>query len=366
MVSMVFKLSKLFSSASDTVTVGKSGVVGVDIGSSSVKVVELEQREDVIALKTYGELQLGPYGGLELGQVTSLDKKRKTEALVDVFRESGIKATKGVIALPLSSSFVTIININADIKKEPDIGPRVRVEARKYIPVPISDVSLDWFELPPLGDLPENTREVLVAAIQNDVFSETMDIISAVNNQQQPSEIELFSSMRSTIKSTDTSLAILDLGADTSKLYIVQDGMPRKIYRNPVGGSQVTQNIADALNVKYEEAENLKRNYYEQMPEAQAVKKAFVETYERPLQEFRKVLLEYEARQNKPVGRVVVTGGGAAFLDTAPYVAYMFDVEVERAKPFSKIAYPAFMEDVLFDIGPTFSVAVGSALRHFE
>ena len=361
---MGFGLTKLFSQLHTNTSSVPKQVVGIDLGSSSIKVVEIEQKENILTLKTYGELQLGPYADMELGKATRLPVEKQTEALVDVLRESNVTAHSGVMTLQLSTSFVTVFGITA--KENDDIGPRVRVEARKYIPVPLTDVTLDWSELPPLGDESSLVREVLVAAVQNDARAETFQLLQAVQMSSQPTEIELFSILRAVSKTTDESIAIVDLGAQTSKLYIAHQGIVRKIHRVFVGGTQATQRIATQLHLTFEEAENQKRNYTSDNDNAAEIKKIVVSTFERPLQEFKRVIGQYETRSGTSVSRVIVGGGSAAFAEMQAYVGYMFDRPVEKANPFTKVAYPAFMEDTLIDIAPTFSVALGAALRPFE
>ena len=97
-----------------------SSVVGIDVGSASMKVVELEERKGVVTLVTYGEVQLGPYAGKQLGDSVTLDAKQEQEALVDVIRESAVKARNAVFAMPLSSSFVTNVSIDADADADAD------------------------------------------------------------------------------------------------------------------------------------------------------------------------------------------------------------------------------------------------------
>ncbi len=361
---MSFALKDFFQKLKPRTLVAPTQVVGIDLGSSSVKVVELEQMDGIITLKTYGELQLGPYQDLPLGSVTRLPEQKQIEALVDVLRESKVHTKAGVFALQLSSSFVTVFSVSA--KKHEDLGPRVRVEARKYIPVPMADVTLDWSELPVLGTPIENMREVLVAAVQNTAHTQAKSLMHAIGMEAQPTEIEIFSVLRAIAKKDDTSVAILDFGAQTSKLYIAHEGMVRKTHRIFAGGAQATQSIAKAFNVPFDEAEDQKRNYSLAQPNATEIKKAVVTTFERSLQEFKRVIHQYEVRVGSPIARIVITGGGASFGDMQTYVAYMLDREVEVMNIFSKVAYPAFMEDMLIDIAPTFTVAMGAALRTFE
>jgi type IV pilus assembly protein PilM len=361
---MAFGLKQLFKTLTPTNVVLPGHVVGIDIGASSVKVVELEQRDTVLALKTYGELQLGPYAGKPLGSVVQLTLQQRTEALVDVMREAGVSGEAGVLALPLSSSFVTVFGVPATA--EEDLGPRVKVEARKYVPVPLAEVSLDWTELPPLRATDEpGVREVMVAAVQNESYADMNTLMASVKLASQPTEVEIFSVLRALMKPEDTSFAVIDLGAQTSKLYIAHEGMVRKIHRVFAGGAQVSDRIAQALSVSLEDAENVKRNYVSGDAHAATITQAVQGTYERALQEFRRVLLQYEARLGAPVGRVVLTGGVASFPDMASIVGYHLDRPVVRANAFTKVAYPAFMEDTLLEIAPTFTAALGAALRPY-
>ncbi len=364
---MAFNFKKVFSSLKGTPT-APSRVVGIDFGSSSVKVVELEQREGVLALTTYGELQLGPYADTDMGKAVNLEPEKRVEALVDVLRESNVTAKAAVMALPLASSFVTIIKLNA--QKGEDISPRVRVEARKHIPVPIGDVTLDWIELANNIETKKDNEsvdhDILVAAIQNESLAATKKLMTAVNFGSQPNEIELFSSIRAITKSTDDAVAIIDIGSGTSKMYIAKDGLLRQLHRVGVGGTNATKQVATLLGVSFTEAEELKRNYNPSSPQAADIKKAFVTSFEKTFQEFKRLLDQYEQESGVTITRTVLCGGSSTFVDMPQFASYMLDRQVVRANPFTKVAYPAFMEDTLKEIAPTFTVALGCALRAFE
>lgn len=360
---MAFGLKGLFRNIKQAQVTTPTRVVGIDFGTSSVKVVELEQRETLLALKTYGELQLGPYVDQPLGSTVTLPLQQRIEALVDVMREAKVSGESGVLALPLASSFVTVISLQA--KADEDLGPRVKVEARKHVPVPLAEVSLDWTELPPLGKAVENEREILIAAVQNESYADMNALLQAVKLDSQPTEVEMFSVLRAAAKADTPSMAIIDLGAQTSKLYVAHEGMVRKLHRVFAGGAQVTAQLAETLNMSFEDAENLKRNYQADGEHAADIQKAMSVTFERALLEFRRVLMQYETRIGKPLDTVLLTGGSAAFFDLPRIASYQLDRTVTVVNAFNKVAYPAFMEDTLTEIAPTFSVALGAALRPF-
>lgn len=361
---MAFDLKNILKNLTTSSKGTPKSVVGIDIGSSSIKVVEVEETKKALTLRTYGELQLGPYAEKSLGDSVTLEQERLIEALVDVMRESSVKAKDGVLSIPLSASFVTVVPISTKGKEALD--SRIRVEARKYIPVPLSDVMLDWSELHDYGDKKTHVHEVLLAAIQNDAYQRYQNLMSSVKMVSQPSEIESFSTIRSIYNQGEGAVGIIDLGAETSKLFIARDGALERIHRVYDGGATCSRRIAHLLNVSFEEAEDLKRSYAPEMDKARDVYRAYASSLERTTQEFKRVIEQYEARIGTKLDRVVVTGGSAAFSGAESIVSDVLAREVKRAKPFSKVAYPAFMEDLLGEIGISFSTALGAALRPFE
>ena len=124
----------------------QGSVIGVDIGSSSIKVVQLKKEAGVAKLETYGEISLGPYGGMSVGQAVSLPPEKIAEAFKDLSKQINITATEGTFSVPLKSSLLKLIEIPK--VNDANLEQIVQLEARKYIPVPISEVFLDWLMIP--------------------------------------------------------------------------------------------------------------------------------------------------------------------------------------------------------------------------
>lgn len=357
------KLSDLFSGITPT-TPASARVVGIDIGSSSIKVVEVEDRGGVVTLTTYGELQLGPYANDAVGQSVTLDQKQEQQALVDVMRESAVKSKNAVFAMPLASSFVTTIGFSA--APEEDLSSRVRVEARKYIPVPIGEVTLDWAEI--ISDTRQGAaqRDVLLAAIQNDALTRFKILMTFAGLKEPPTEIECFSALRGVYKEGSGDIAVIDVGAISTKLYIARNGLLQRMHRVRAGGSIATKRIASALDLSFDEAEVLKRGIAKEDANYADVKRAHHSVYERVFQEFRQVIREYEQSLGTTVNVVYLTGGGSLFNGFNQSVSESLSKPVEYVNAFNKVAYPAFMEDMMTGLAPSFHVALGSALRLFE
>lgn len=122
-------------------------MLGVDIGSAYIKVVQLRRKAGRAVLETYGSLALGPYAGTDIGRATKLPVQKLAEALRDIMREAHITTKRAAVAIPLASSLVTIMEMLALDEKQ--LTVTVPIEARRYVPVPISEVALDWWVIPP-------------------------------------------------------------------------------------------------------------------------------------------------------------------------------------------------------------------------
>lgn len=354
-------LTNLFSSV---IKKRETRAVGIDIGSSSIKVVELEDRRGVLTLMTYGELQLGPYVGDPLGQSVVLEASQEQTALVDVIRESAVKAKSAVFAMPLSASFVTNAVITA--RKDADIEPMVRLEARKVIPASLSELTLDYAELEPVtsgtGEVP---REVLIAAIKNDALKRFKVLMQFAGLTEPLNEIECFSTIRALFTDTEPNLAIIDIGAVSSKLYLAKNGQLMRMHRIRAGGALATKRIMQVLDVSFEEAELAKRDIANHA-QAADIKRAYQTSLERAFVEFAQVIQEYERTSGITIPHVYLSGGGALFSGVTQQLASTLERPVLAANPFARVAYPAFMEDALKELGPSFTVALGAALRQYE
>ena len=181
---------------------GKKGnsALGVDIGSSSIKVVQLKKEDGVAVLETYGELSLGPYEGVAIGKATSLPAEKIAEATKDLIRESNVTTTNAGLSIPFASSLLTFIELPGLDTRQ--LNKMIPIEARKYIPVPISEVMLDWFIVPQPDNASAEQKkkaQVLLVAIHNDVLNNYNTIVEKSGLKTDFFEIEIFSTIRSVL-----------------------------------------------------------------------------------------------------------------------------------------------------------------------
>ncbi|OGG73276.1 hypothetical protein A3A40_02940 [Candidatus Kaiserbacteria bacterium RIFCSPLOWO2_01_FULL_54_20] len=359
-------------------------VLGIDIGASSAKIVQLRPRGGSAILETYGEIALGPYGGQPIGKAVKLSPEKTAEAIIDLMKEANVTARSGGISIPFSSSLISVIELP---KVAQDALKRmVPIEARKYIPIPVSEVSLDWFVIPedeseksafdrvssPTTPARSPMQEVLLVAIHNDTINAYQTIAKTAGIQVEFYEIEIFSAIRSSLSHGIAPILVVDLGAATTKMYIVERGIVRLTHLVTSGGQHMTENLGRSLSWEFEKAERVKRerglndSAAYSTDENDRIKTAMLSTLSRLFSEVNRVLLSYGQRYNKSVSHVVLTGGGASLPGLSAYAKEALNAEVTIADPFARTEAPAFLADVLRQIGPGFSVSVGLVLRKLK
>lgn len=350
----------------------EKSVIGIDIGSSSLKVVQLRKEHGQAVLETYGELSLGPYGGGEVGQATNLSAEQITETLKDLLREAKVTTKSCGVSIPFTRSLLTFAALpySADKKQQQTI---IELEARKYIPVPVSEVQLDWFVLPdatpsssenaPAGGEKMKKVDVLLVAVHNDELALLQKIITGSGLHASFYEIEIFSTIRAVVDEPLRPVMILDVGASSTKTYVIEHGVVAFSHSINIGSQDITRAIAISGNVPIARAEELKKE--EGIDGAGALgSPEFV--FSRIFAEAHRVLIQYETAHKKSITSIILTGGGGVTKELSAYAKNIFSIDVRVADPFKKTKAPAFMESVLEEIGPEFAVAVGLALRKLD
>lgn len=359
----------------------EESVVGVDVGSAYIKIVQLRKKKGRAVLETYGSLALGPYAGVEIGRATRLPADTLAEALRDLLREAHVTAKQAAFSIPFSSSLVTPIEIRVLDPKE--LATTVPIEARKYVPVPISEVSLDWWIIPPepaqansvnappaahesgeKSNGPKNIR-ILIAAIHNEATSRFQSLVRGSGLESSFFEIELFSTVRALFPQDLEPHAVLDFGAGETKLYIIDRGLPQLSHIINHGAQDITLALSRSLGITVEEAERLKRErgLNAGRPEENASLNALLNVV---FSEANRALGNFERRFGRKVGSIVLSGGGANLNGIQSAAEQSCRAAVQRADPFTQVEAPAFLNDVLRAVGPEFTVAVGIAFRKLQ
>jgi len=361
----------LFGNATDS-------AVGIDIGTSAIKVVEIKKRGGRAMLETYGSISLGSYAGTEAGRVTNLSSEKVVEALQEVLKQSGVSTNSAAFSIPVQSSLIFIIDLPTQIK-ESEFASIIPTEARKYIPIPITEVSLNYFVIPKKEasyeernnpDTPvkvEDKTQVLIVATQNEAVSKLNSVVSTCKLDASFYEIEVFSSVRSNFEHELSLVLLMDLGASRTKLSLVEFGIVKAYHTVNRGGADISAAISQTLSIPFPDAEKMKKEYGLVTDGADPNLTAVIKTHmDYIMAETNSVLLAYAKSQNRTISKVILTGGGALMKGFKEVAAENFKSEVVIGHAFSKVGAPAFLDKVLENMSPEFAVSIGLALRKLQ
>ncbi len=353
-----------------------SSFLGVDIGSSSIKIVQLKKKKGVVVLETYGELSLGPYANIEAGRATNLSSTDLSNALSSLIKESNVTTKECGVSIPLRSSLV--FTMEMPMMDEKQLSQMVPIEARKYVPVPISEVDLDWRVIPeeeaPISsfmgeekkkETKQEKTEILAVAIHKDTVEKQKEIISGAGLKLNFLEIEIFSTIRTIAGQNMLSFAVLDMGSGSTKLFIVEKGIVRDSHMIDRGSQDITLNISRSTGISVNDAEQqkIKIGVKGESDSEKEVSDVVYSNMEFIFGEVNKTILAYQKKYNKNISKMVITGGGSIINGMIDFAKSHSEMEIEIADPFSKIDTPAFLDDLLKKVGPGFAVALGIALK---
>ena len=382
---MINPFKSIFSKISNITEGEDSYAVGVDVGSSAIKIVEIKKKGGKVILETYGAIALGPYANLDAGCVTNLPVEKVVEALKEVLKQSGATSTSMGFSIPVQMSLIFTIELPIQVR-ESEIAAVIPTEARKYIPVPITEVSLDYFLMPKkefsfeeanadtsdidkanLPPVPKEKMNVLVVATQNDAVSRFRSIVSQSSLSASFFEIEIFSSIRANFEHELSPVLLIDFGASRTKLSFIEFGTVKSYHSVERGGADISSSISQSLGITFAEAEKMKKEFgLFGNPTEKSLSDIIKVHIDYIFSETNNVLLGYEKKYGQTISKVIFSGGGSLLKGLKEVAVNNFRGEITIGHPFNKVGAPAFLEKVLESIGPEFAVAVGLALRKLQ
>ena len=360
----------------------EGSIIGLDIGSSAVKLIELERRGGKTHLLSYGTLALGPYANDDPGKVARLSNEKLVEAITTLFTATGSKGRRGGVSIPLKLSL--IVTIEVPESTEAKLATVVPLEARKYIPVPPSEVNIDWSVVsrPESRSLSQVKKEdaasstgapekirVLVAAIHNSTIESYQELAAKIHLSPALFEIETFSAIRAVLKEEHGTFALLDIGSEVSKIIIIDYGSINFSHMINRGSQALTNAVAEALHIPFKEAESVKRGGFSGVHEGISLAPILTPGVETIILEVKKVIDDFEHKEYKKIEKMICIGGGATIPGLATMAKNLLQKEVVLGDPFVGIDLPLSAPKVVERIregGPEYAVAMGIALRALE
>lgn len=352
---------------------GNKKVLGLDIGTSYIKAVQLRQGGKLPELESYGMVNV-VYPKESKGKVNVLSQT--AEIIRNLFERSQFSSTKAVVSLPANVVFVSILDLPSMPDK--DLQQSIEYKAKKYIPLPLSEVNLSWQKL---GDgqglktptfpkkngqaeqkIPEGGEvQVLLTAVAKNVVNNYLQILDLAGLEPVALEVETLSQIRALVDPGNSlGTLIVDIGAKTTNLTLVSNGYLHGSRHLTVGGDSITESIASSLGISFDRADEMKKNAFANrgaVPPLHATK-----TTLGVIKSECEQLMKIMTGQGKQVSKIILTGGGTQL----PNLEKEFQTlgsKIERGNPLQKISYDKDLQGKLITLSPQLTVALGLALR---
>lgn len=335
--------------------------LGIDIGSTGIKVVELK--------KEAGSPRLVSYGFSESPSVDAVDWQKDpafaAKTINRILDKSGITSRSAISALPTFSVFSSVLNLTNVNKK--DIGAAVEWEAKKVIPLPLEEMILDWKYVKD-EKLKKGNTKVLLTGAPETLVKKYVEVFKEARINLLSLETETFSLIRSLLGSDKSTIMVVEIGASTTDVTIVDNSIPMLNRSIDTGGISITKKISYAAGVSAEKAEQLKYDLGIQALDSSdsEVSQIVVDSIAPIVNEIKYALNLFQEKYKKKTEKIVLSGGSAYLPNLVNYLAKILDSKVIIGDPWARVKYDPELKPLLTQIGPGMAVAVGLAMREME
>lgn len=355
-----------------------SSFLGVDIGTTGIRIVQLGLREKAIKLENYASIETKDYLEI-LGNSGNLNNIRMSDDKIakdlgSIMEKAGITSKNIIMSIPISSAFSSVITL-PDIPRD-ELAKAVQFEARQYVPISLNEVVFDWSVI---GKETENNQhpgskrmnkiKALLVAIPKETTGKYVNIARLLNLNLSALETESFSLARSLVGKKEGIFTIVDIGNKTTSVTVVENGSVVGSHSIlGAGGEEMTRIISHGFNVDYNRAEKLKidNRFNENKDSQEKICEMILPIANIIISEIKKINEAYFRINKKKIQKVIFTGGAVSFSGLIKRFSKEIGLPTEIGNPWNNIAYDEVLGEKLEDNAPFFGIAVGLALRGFE
>lgn len=354
--------------------IGVKKSLGVDVGTSSIKIVELSGGRKK-SLENYGEVKTQvlyqkPFRTFERG-ILFLSSQAIARAILAILEEAKIKTKKAIFSIPDFSSFFT--NFTLPQMAQEELEAAIKYEARQHIPLPLSQVTLDWQIIQEESfEKEEKGVKILLVAVPNEIISQYQEIAALSKLELQALEAEVFGLLRSLVRDEKKVVLMVDIGARSTTCSVIDNKILKISHSFDTSGSELTASLARSLSIDYKTAKEIKQKYGlvpcpEFFPEDPLkLRKILLPLIDLILSEIEKISKTFSQKEGKKIEKLILAGGVALLPGLKEYFSHSLNLEVQYANPFLDLDFNPILEKTLEEMGPSFGVAVGMALRGLE
>ncbi|RME61418.1 type IV pilus assembly protein PilM [Candidatus Parcubacteria bacterium] len=342
--------------------------LGVDIGTTSIKVVEVKHGKSRPRLVNYAYLDASSYlartNGALHASTLKLFEEEVVELLARVIKELRPSTHEALASLPIFSAFTTVLNFPQ--MSVSDLNKAIVFQARQYVPMPLKEVALDWMKV---GEYEDEKgflqQQILLISVPKEQIQKYRNIFQAVGLRLQTLEIESLSAVRSLTGMDPTPTLVVDIGSRSTNIFFCEGGQLKFNRQSDYGGASLTKAIVDGLHINVKRAEELKREKGIAASGAEGeLSTIMLPHLDAIISEVKQAHYAYTTQfpAAQQIERLILTGGGANLRGIEQYFGREFTIPIVKAAPLSQFEYPPAMEPLVGELNPLLSVALGLTL----
>ena len=341
----------------------KDNLVGLDIGSRSLKAAEILESKRGRELKRFGITEI-PHGAIEDGTIN--DPESLAESIRQLFKAYNIKERN--VAISIGGYSVIVKKIAVQTMDEAQLQETIHFEAEQYIPFDISDVNLD-FQILGENETNPNQMNVFLVAAKKEMVNDYVNLANLAGLNPCIVDVEAFA-LQNTFEANydtgDVNVALIDIGASKTSLNILKGNNSVFMRDVSLGCMQINQKVISLIDCSYDEAEQLKFGGDSNRLSADDLKGIISSVVADWCTEIRRALdFFYSTYPDDQIKRIILSGGGANVSDFRDLLAVEASAEVETINPFKNM----YIDDEQFDpefikqISPQAAITAGLAIR---
>lgn len=341
--------------------------IGVDIGTTSIKAIELSRSDTNPRLTNYGLLETVPVferpNGVIQANSLRISEKEAGQLLKLLVTRSHFSATNAIASIPSFASFTTMIEIPDMSQAETEKAMPFQI--KQSIPLPLSEIAVDWVRVGQRDDANGFVKQqILIIAIPNEIIARFKAVFRIAGLSLRALEVETLSCSRALVGTDQTPTIILDIGARSSNISVIEKGFLKNNSQIDYGGDSITDAIANGLSVSYKRAEELKRR----IGMLGGSGEFELSTLETPFVDV--ILNEVQSARQKAVAtlgvtpeRVMIVGGGANLAGIETYAEQRLGIPVVPGNGLLYVDVPQELSVMVPELKTRFAVATGLAIK---
>jgi type IV pilus assembly protein PilM len=331
--------------------------VGIDVGSTAVRLVQLKKVGTSNSLVSFGSAELPP----KLAQSDSkIDMQKVAKVIAQLVKSSKVNTKYVATALPASDVFSTVIKLPPMTHEE--MEKAVRYQAEQNLPLKIDEVRLDWQVIREHPTTHESV--VMLVCAPNLKATRVVELFNMAGLDVIYLETNPIATARALANPTDPIVMIVDIGATSTELSIIENGVVSHVRSVSAAGLSMTRSIMQTLGLDIGQAEQFKQKFGLSQAKLEGqVFKTLRPVLNSITEEISRSIKYYSEQFGTNVNKIILTGGSSRMPDLVSYLKSTLGIDVVYASPWTNISYQPELNDKLAQLAPEFGCAVGLAMR---